>query len=992
MHKYYLRLSVSLAVLSSLLVLDPTLLAQVPSRSLERITKPIDDRVTVQRPGNRHPLARPEFDLGTAAPDTRMDRMMLVLSPDAAQQNELETLLAAQHDPESPQYHQWLSPEDFGRRFGVSERDLKQVTDWLEAHGFELEPISSGRREIIFSGTAAQVQAAFHTEVHLYNVDGDSHYANASDPEIPEAMSEVVSGIVSLHDFHARPQHRLAQAAEAPSPDYTSGGTHYLAPADFAVIYDAAGLYSQSIDGTGQSIAVVGRTNLKLADVQGFRKQFALPGNDPTIVLNGGDPGIISTDEQMEAMLDVEWAGAVAPKASIQFVVSASTNTSDGVTLSAQYIVNHNVAPIVSLSFGNCEAALGTVGNRFWNALWQQAAAQGMTVLVASGDSGAAGCDGASAKTATGGASVNGLCSSPYSTCVGGTQFVDTSNPGVYWSAGNNASTYASALSYIPEAAWNTSGSVSGGSGLWAGGGGASQVYTKPSWQAGPGVPSDAHRDVPDVSLNSSSHDGYLVLMNGQMYVVGGTSAAAPSLAGLLALAVQKTSARLGNVNPALYTLAAKQAIGGAAVFHDITAGNNSVPGVSGFSAGPGYDAATGLGSVDASLLVNHWKDAVVPAPAFQVSANPASVSMSQGNTATVTLGVTVSGGFNSSIALSTGVLPAGLTASLSANSLAAPGSGSLTLKVSAGPQMTPGSYTLSISANSGGLSQTVSLSVTILQNCTYSIAPATTNVPAAAGSYSAALTTQTGCAWSATTATNWITVTAGSGNGSGKVAYSIALNNALAARTGAIAIAGLSLSVTQAAATTVYTLNPASASFTSSAGSGSVAVSVMPANASWTATSNAGWITLASAASGAGSQTLKYSVAANTSASARTGTITIGTMAFTVSQAALQPLSCSYRVVMGAVTANASGFTGSVSVFTSTGCPWTAASSAPWLAITSSSSGNGNGTVFYLAAANTSPAARSGVLTIANYTITFTEGPSASKPKVKVGQPLVVQ
>ena len=991
MHKYYRRLSVSLAVLSSLLVLDRTLLAQVPSRSPERITKIIDDRVTVPSPRNRHPLARPEFDLGTAAPETRMDRMMLVLSPDAAQQNELETLLAAQQDPESPQYHQWLSPEDFGRRFGVSERDLKRVTDWLEAHGFDVEPISSGRREIIFSGTAAQVQAAFHTEVHLYNVNGDSHYANASDPEIPEAMSEVVSGIVSLHDFHAKPQHRLAEAAEAP-PDYTSGGNHYLAPADFAVIYDAAALYSQSIDGTGQSIAVVGRTNLKLADVQGFRKQFALPANDPTVVLNGADPGIVSTDEQMEAMLDVEWTGAVAPKASIQFVVSASSNTSDGVTLSAQYIVNRNLAPIVSLSFGNCEAAMGTAGNRFWNALWQQAAAQGMTVLVSSGDSGVAGCDSASAKTATAGASVNGLCSPPYSTCVGGTQFADISNPGVYWSAGNRAGTYASALSYIPEATWNTSGSVSGGSGLWASGGGASQVYPKPSWQTGPGVPSDSHRDVPDLSLNSSSHDGYLVLMNGQMYVVGGTSAAAPSLAGLLALAVQKTGARLGNANPALYTLAAKQAIGGAAVFHDITVGNNSVPGVSGFSAEPGYDAATGLGSVDASLLVNHWKDAAVPTPAFQASANPASISVTQGSGATVTLSVTVSGGFNSSIALSTGALPAGLTANLSANSLAAPGSGSVTLKLSAGAQMTPGSYTLTLATNGGGLSQTVSLPVTILQNCTYSIAPATANVSAAAGNYSAALTTQTGCAWSATTATNWITVTGGSGNGSGKVIYSIALNNTLTARAGAIAIAGLSLSVTQAAASTVYTLNPASASFTSSAGSGSVAVSVAPANASWTATSNASWITIASGAPGVGSQTVKYSVAANTSTSARTGTIAIGTMAFTVSQAALQPLNCSYRVVLGGVTAGASGFTGSVSVFSSSGCAWTAASSAPWLTISSGSSGNGNGTVSYVAAINTSPAARSGVLTVAGYTITFTEGPNASKTKVKVGQPLMVQ
>ena len=971
-----------------LLVLDRTISAQVPSRSPERITKAVDDRMTVRRPGNRHPLARPEFDAGAAAPETRMERMVLVLEPDAAQQQELEALVAAQQDPVSPQYQQWLSPEEFGRRFGVSEQDLKRVTDWLEGHGFEVEPVSIGRREILFSGTAGQVQSAFHTEVHGYNVNGASHHANAADPEIPEALAEVVSGIVSLHDFHTQPQHRIAETADVLAPDYTSGSSHYLSPADFATIYDVTGLYSQSIDGTGQAVAVVGRTNLKLSDVQAFRSQFGLPANNPTVVLNGPDPGIVSADEQMEAMLDVEWAGAVARKASIQFVVSASTNTTDGVSLSAQYIVNHNLAPIVTLSFSSCEAAMGTSGNKFWNALWQQAAAQGMTVLVASGDSGAAGCDGSSAQTATAGAAVNGLCSTPYSSCVGGTQFADTANPGTYWSSSNTGGTYASALSYIPEATWNTSATISGGSGLWASGGGVSQVYGKPSWQAGPGVPSDGHRDVPDVSLTSSSHDAYLVVMNGKTYAVAGTSAATPSLAGLLALVLQKVNARQGNVNPAFYTLAAKQAAGGAAVFHDITAGNNSVPGVSGFSAGAGYDAATGLGSVDASILVNHWTDASVPAPAFQVSANPASVTVTQGSNSTVTLGVTVSGGFNSPIALSTGALPAGVTAALSASSLASPGSGSVSLKISAGAQMTPGSYTVSVAANGGGLSKSVSLPVTIVQNCSYAIAPSSATVPAAAGSYSVAVTTQAGCSWNAATATGWISLTSGTGTGIGKVSYSAASNNSLAARTGAITIAGLTLNVTQAGATSVYTLNPASASFPSSAGSGTIAVSVTPSSSSWTATSGASWITITSGASGAGSQTVKYSVAANTSTAARTATISIGNVTFSVSQAAAQPVSCSYKVSLGAVTATPAGFAGSVTVTAGTGCAWTGASNAPWLAIISGSLGTGNGTLSYLAAPNTGKTARSGVLTVAGFAITFTEGPSASKPMLKFAPP----
>jgi len=336
---------------------------------------------------------------------------------------------------------------------------------------------------------------------------------------------------------------------------------------------------------------------LSLSDVSSFRSTFGLPSNNPAVIVNGTNPGMVSTDEETEATLDVEWSGATAPKASVQFVVSASTNTSDGITLSSQYIVNHNLAPVMTLSFGNCEAAIGSAGNQFWNSLWQQAAAQGITVLVAAGDSGAAGCDSPSSTSATGGAGVNGLCSSPYSTCVGGTQFADSANPSTYWSA-SNSSTFASALSYIPEAGWNQSSAVGGGSDLWAGGGGVSQIYAKPYWQNVAGVPADGHRDVPDVSLTASTNDAYIIEMNGSLYPVGGTSAPTPAFGGLMSLAVQKAASRLGNANPVLYALAANQASAGTTLFHDVTSDNNSVPGQTGFSAGAGYDLVTGLGSV----------------------------------------------------------------------------------------------------------------------------------------------------------------------------------------------------------------------------------------------------------------------------------------------------------------------------------------------------------------------------------------------------------
>src|SRR6202035_4730415 len=243
----------------------------------------------------------------------------------------------------------------------------------------------------------------------------------------------------------------------------------------------------------------------------------------------------------------------------------------------------------MSTSFGLCEASLGFSGNSFLNSLWQQAAAQGITVFVSSGDNGAAGCDSPSASSATNGRAVNGLCSTPYSVCVGGTEFNDGSNASLYWTASNASGTQASAISYIPEVVWNESGP---GAGLWASGGGASTIYAKPSWQTGTGVPADGKRDVPDVSLTASGHDGYLIVQNGGLYVVGGTSAASPSFAGVMALVVQNTAARQGNANTTFYPLASRQRAGGASVFHDITSGSNSVPGQTGFNATTGYDQA----------------------------------------------------------------------------------------------------------------------------------------------------------------------------------------------------------------------------------------------------------------------------------------------------------------------------------------------------------------------------------------------------------------
>ena len=703
---------------------DPTTLLWIQPR--DRITKFIDDEQRVTLSGNRHPLAIAQFDVGAVPTDFPMQHMILTLLPDADQASALLELVEAQHNPESAFYHQWLTPEQYGERFGVSESDITQITRWLQTHGLEVDEITTGRRAIIFSGTAAQVESAFHTPIHVYKVGDEYHHANANDPEIPAALAQVVGGVVSLHDFYSAPMHIPVHRS---APQYTSGNTHYLAPADFATIYDLNPLYQQSISGSGQSIAIVARSNIKLSDIEQFRSFFGLPANNPQIIVNGTDPGIFSSDEETEADLDSEWSGAVAPDAAIKFVVSKSTNSSDGVDLSAQYIVNHNLAPVMSTSFGSCEQSLGSSGNSFFDNLWQQAAAQGISVFVSSGDSGAAGCDYGSEASATNGLGVNGLCSTPFSICVGGTEFND-SNPSLFWASSNNSTTQGSALSYIPEVVWNESGP---GSGLWASGGGASTIYSKPSWQTGTGVPADGKRDVPDVSLAAAGHDGYIIAQEGDFYVVGGTSASSPSFAAIMSLVVQNAAARVGNANTVLYPLAAKQGSGGASVFHDITSGNNSVPGQIGFTATVGYDQATGLGSVDASVLVNHWSDGVVT-PAFHLAPSSTSLALIAGSNNSANFTVTVSGGFNAAVTFSISGLPTGVSYSFTPAKLSAPGSGSSVLKLTAASTAKVGNAIITVTATSGSLKQQTALALTIEPAPTFTLSESATSLSVAAG------------------------------------------------------------------------------------------------------------------------------------------------------------------------------------------------------------------------------------------------------------------
>ena len=588
------------------IVVGVALLAALPSFA-GGLARVVDDRDTVVLNGNVHPLVRPEFDAGAVELSLPMERMILALRLRPDKQAQLDRLLVEQQDPASPNFHRWLTPEEFGERFGPTPEELSTVTDWLESHGFVIEDVAKGRTWINFSGTVADVERAFHTQIHRYFIDGEVRQANAWAPAIPRGLSDLVAGVVSLHNFPRKPMNTGIQ------PAYTgSSGTHAISPGDFAIIYNVNSLYSAGFDGTGRTIGIVARTHPATSNWTTFRSTMGLSSTIATVIVNGTDPGDIGANEDGEADLDCEWSGGVAKGASVKFVVSKSTSSTDGVDLSAQYIVNNNLTDVMSTSFGQCESSMGSSENTFYNNLWSQAASEGITSFVSTGDSGAAGCNGGSDSSGSGGLAVSGLASTPYNVAVGGTEFSDPT-ASTYWNTSNSTGD-VSAKSYIPEIAWNESGSAttcpSGDtcSGLWSSSGGASSIYTKPSWQVCTGVPTANHRYIPDWSFTAASHDGYLVETQGALYLIGGTSASSPASAGVMAIICQKTGSRQGNANTRIYQLAnAQYASGGAVIFHDTTSGNNSVPGLTGFSCTTGYDEVTGVGSVDVYALANNW-------------------------------------------------------------------------------------------------------------------------------------------------------------------------------------------------------------------------------------------------------------------------------------------------------------------------------------------------------------------------------------------------
>ena len=616
--------------------LTATGIAQAPAQPgavVPLITKEIDESHLVTLKGSVLPQATPEADQGVAPDSMQLGRTILMLKSSAAQQATLRKLLNDQQNPKSLSYHRWLKPEQFGAQFGAAAQDIQKIVQWLESYGFDVEAPMPGHNLIMFSGTHAQLKAAFHTELHSYEVRGQSYWANATDPQIPAALAPVVNGFSSLNNFPRNAQHtkpqliRRDKSSWKPAvgtsklqPEFTTtdqGQTvHVLGPSDLATIYNLQPLLNAGIDGTDQTIAIVSDSDIHPADVDCFRTTFGLPAKKLNILYYGPNPGV--TGDEDEADLDVEWAGAVATHATIDLIVAANTTTSGGIDGAAVYAINNNLASILNVSYGVCEYGIGTAGNQFYSLIWEQAAAQGMTVMVSSGDAGSAVCD-ARQQYAEHGLSVNAIASTPYNVAVGGTDFYSSFlDPGKYWNSANDALTLASARSYIPETPWNDScaspevfaalqangvtdatpeavcnNTAEQGNFLTtaAGSGGASNCavgnanqclsgYPKPAWQSGvSGIPADGVRDLPDVSLMAGNGlwGSFYVYCQGDatptgtcdvssaIQGAGGTSFASPIFAGMMALVQQKTASQQGNVNYVLYKLAASQYAGGNA-------------------------------------------------------------------------------------------------------------------------------------------------------------------------------------------------------------------------------------------------------------------------------------------------------------------------------------------------------------------------------------------------------------------------------------------
>lgn len=638
------------------------------------LVAPVQPEKRVTLPGSRPAWAKAANRREPLEGTKLLNRMNLVLKRSPERQAAFDKLLGEQQDPSSPNYRRWLSPAEIGELFGASDREIDAAMTWLRSQNLKVDALSPDRRRIRFSGQAAAVGAAFGAPLHVYETGSGKRIAPAHNTVLPAELATIVESVAGLESLRfepllMRPKVYQSHGSSGPAATFCreDGCEHLVFPADFVSIYNLGTPFMREVKGVGQNIAILARTRVHDDDMRNYVHMsespswYPLPeviippsGVEPgpaeTTCSANGQPSCSDPDEtvldQMEATLDVQRAIASGVAAKIKLISSASDDSSDGILIALEHVVDAEppIAKIVSISYGTCEADNSEGAAAYLDALYSQAAMRGMSIFVASGDSGAADCsphheapDGDVRR------SINLLCASGHVTCVGGTQFTDENHPDAFWLPFNVFYGFRSALGYIPEGSWNEPLDADGALQVASGGGGVSEYIDTPEWQRAPGVPvGRVGRYVPDVSLNAAARTGYFTCMAAlggactrdsegtfRFLVGAGTSATAPSMAGIAALLNQHEGVDVGNLNPRLYQLASDP---GNGVFHDVDLAssgvtgcneaipspcNNSTPGTSslaggarGYRVGTGYDLATGIGSPDVELLLDQWSPA----------------------------------------------------------------------------------------------------------------------------------------------------------------------------------------------------------------------------------------------------------------------------------------------------------------------------------------------------------------------------------------------
>ncbi len=817
----------------------PVLLAQ----TADRVVQEINPNVTVTLAGSVNPRAAAQYDIGRMAPATPIHSMTLHFQPTAEQQAELDGLVKAQQTPGSPEYHQWLTPAQYANRFGMSEGDIQRVESWLESQGFNVERAANSRTSITFSGTAGQVESAFGTEMHQYRMDGETHFANATNLSIPAALAGIVQSVGNLNNFRPRPDVRYhREGAVTARPAFTSAvsGEHFMTPGDVATIYDIDAAYNAGDTGSGQTIVVAGQSAIETSDIEAFQTAAGLTVKAPTLTLvpGTGTSTTVAGDEA-ESDLDVEYSGAIGREATIDFVyVGNDSNAS--VFDSVQYAIDNKLGPIINMSYGACETQFsGTNATEYstLESIMEQGAVQGQSIVASSGDDGSTSCFGTPGLTTAQqeALAVNYPASSAYVTGVGGTEFpsadVAVGNT-TYWQASSGSDVVSSALGYIPEMAWNDDSAAAGAQygaqyALSSGGGGTSTLTARPSWQTGvTGMAVGSYRLVPDVSLDSSADNaGYLYCTSdtsawssGQkascnsgfrdsstqdLTIAGGTSFAAPIFAGMLSIINQKVSSTGEGVAASmLYSLAADTTTY-ASAFHDITTGGNqctagsnycSAAGESEYPTEVGYDEATGLGSVDFNNLMTAWAGGSTTGNLDGTTTTVAAATLTPASGANDVITITVAPTSSSVTATPTGTLTVTVDGTVETSTLAL-SNGVATYTFSS---TTAGAHTIdaTYSGDTTFATSSGSATVTVQGAASGTFTLTASNATAAQGSNATSTITVT----PANSYTGTVAFTATSSSTSLTTNGCFAVNNATVASGSTMAIATLTIYTSQSA------------------------------------------------------------------------------------------------------------------------------------------------------------------------------------------------